>query len=200
MQDLVWAMKNAILSIVTALVWLISSNVQAQQIDEVRFGGTWAQPSWLEKDHPEDEQFGVGAELFFSPVNIDFLALFEGQSNFFLDGLLNPRPHVGVMANFADDGTSYAYTGLTWQYELGSTFFLETGFGFGVHNGEKESITRERARLGSQVLFHESLGLGANISEDMTLVLAVEHLSHASLFDSNNRGLSNVSLRLGKKF
>ena len=193
-------MKKAIISIATALLWLVSAHAYAGQIDEFRFGGTWAQPDALDNNHPENDQAGVGAEVLFMPVNIDLFGLADDRTSGYLYNLMNPRPHLGAMINFDDDGTSYAYAGFTWHHALGDILFFETAFGVSVNNGKDNSITPNRADLGSNVLFHESIGLGANLTEDMTIVLAVEHLSHAGLFGGDNRGLTNASLRVGKKF
>ncbi|MEP1205814.1 MAG: acyloxyacyl hydrolase [Rhizobiaceae bacterium] len=193
-------MKNVIISLATAMVLLVSFNVQAQQVDEFRIGGTWAQPSWLENSHPEGDQTGIGAELLFTPVNIDVFGLSGPNPSNFMHSFLNPRPHIGAMVNLDDGGTSYVYTGLTWQYEIDPTFFIESSFGFSVNNGKEDSPTGTRAKLGSHYLFHESIGIGANLTETMTVILAVEHLSHANLFGGDNRGLTNMSLRVGHKF
>ena len=193
-------MKKAILSIAVALLWLLSFSAYAGQIDEFRFGGTWAQPKALEKNHPENEQAGVGAEVLFTAVNIDVFGLADDRTSGYLYNLMNPRPHIGAMINFDDDGTSYAYAGFTWHHKLGEIFFFESTFGLSVNNGEHDEIPGRRAGLGSNLLFHESIGLGANLTEDMTVVLAVEHLSHAGIFGSENSGLTNASLRVGKKF
>ena len=200
LQSLNWAMKKAIITIATVLVWLVSVHAYAGQIDEFRFGGTWAQPDALDNDHPENDQVGVVAELLFTPVNIDLFGIADDRTSGYLYNLMNPRPHLGAMINFDDDGTSYAYAGFTWHHRLGEVLFFESAFGISVNNGEENPTSSNRADLGSNVMFHESIGLGANLTEDMTIVLAIEHLSHAGLFDSDNRGLTNASLRLGKKF
>ena len=194
-------MKTSLISLVATIGRLFSVAVSsAQQIDEVCFGGTWAQPEWLEASHPEDNQVSIGAERFFNSVNIDLFGHSDSSSSKFMTSIFNPRPHVGAMVSLDDDGTSYTYTGFTWHFDVDEIFFIETSFGFSVNNGEKDKSSSDRASLGSNFLFHESIGFGVNVTEDVMMVLAVEHLSHASLFSSQNKGLSNASLRVGHKF
>jgi hypothetical protein len=57
-----------------------------------------------------------------------------------------------------------------------------------------------RAALGARVLFRESLSIGINIGEHMTVSATVEHLSNGSFFTEVNNGLTNVGVRLGYKF
>jgi len=178
---------------------LVFSAGAGDAVDELRFGGTWAQPEWLDNGHAEADQFGINAEILFRPVNISISGRHSGESGGFWHSVFNPRPHIGGLANFSSNGSSYGYAGLTWHHDLSEAFFLETGFGMGVTNGS-EKASANRAGLGSKVLFHEKLAFGVNLSETMTAVLQFEHLSHASLFGDNNRGLSNTSLRLGHKF
>jgi len=170
-------------------------------IDEARFGGTWAQPEWLDSGHPEDNQFGVNAEILFTALNWETR---ENAPDDFLHALATPRVHIGGMVNFDSDGTDYIYTGLTWQYSFTETFFAELGFGLGLNNGEDRARplpNPTRAGLGSSVTFRESFALGFNLTPQSTLVVQVEHLSHAELFDDDsNRGLSNFSVRYGYKF
>ena len=198
---LIGTMKHIKYLMIVAIALFSAVQAQAQQIDEVRFGGNWAQPNWIEASHPEGDQFGIGGEILFAPVNIDYFGLAGGNSSKLVEIMMNPRPHLGGMVNFDDDGTSYAFTGLTWHYAVDEVFFLETSFGFSVNNGKEDNGgDPNRASLGSNFLFHESFGFGVNLSEDMTAVFAVEHLSHAGLFGDDNRGLTHTSLRLGQKF
>ena len=193
-------MPRIVLSVAAVAMWLCSSVVSAQQLDELRFGATWAQPGWLEPSHREGDQVGIGAELLFAPVNIDVFGVSGSHSSKFMNTVFNPRPHIGAMINLDENGTSYAFTGLSWHYDSDQTFFVEGSFGVSVNNGKTENSDPDRVKLGSNALFHESVGFGVNVSETITVVFAVEHLSHAGLFGSDNRGLTNASLRVGHKF
>lgn len=184
---------------VIAIIFSLATAASAQtiMIDEARFGGTWAQPEWLDHGHREDDQFGVNAEILLSPFNWDMRAAPEDD---FLHALATPRLHIGGMLNFDDDGTDYVYSGLTWQFGITEMIFIEGGFGLALNNGS-EVTTATRAGLGSDITFRESIALGFNLTEAATLVFQLEHLSHAELFDDRfNRGLSNASVRVGMKF
>lgn len=168
-------------------------------LDEMRFGGTWAQPEWLEHNHAEADQFGIVMELLFNPLDLSFSGNTSAEPGSFRAALLSPRPHVGGLANFDGDGTSFGYAGLTWHYNLSQTFFVETGFGMALTNGSEDG-SAQRASLGSKVLFHESLAFGVQVTDTVSALFQLEHLSHAGVFADSNRGLTNASVRLGHKF
>ena len=167
------------------------------RIDSARFGGVWTNPSWLEGGtHAESDGFGVQGEVLFT------VAAFEANAttgNVFLDGVLNPRLHVGGVLTLEDDQTDYAYAGLTWRWDLTQSLFVEFGFGGAVNNGELEGVVG-RAELGSHVTFRESLSLGYRLTDMSAVVLGFEHLSHLRLASDRNRGLSNATLKYAIQF
>lgn len=187
------------LSAATTFTALAPANAQEAIIDELRFGGTWAQPDWLDNNHTEGDQAGINVEVLFKPVNIDFLNLFDDPGQGFVSELINPRFHLGAMGNLDEDGTSYAYAGLTWHFAVTNSFFVEAGFGGALNNGS-DVPTATRAGIGSNLLFRESIGLGFNVTENMTIIAQYEHLSHRDLAGSANRGLNNISMKVGFKF
>lgn len=199
MESAMIAQKVIKSAALASLIALTSTTSALAFVDEFRFGGTWANPSWLEQNHPEGDQFGINAEVLFEAVNIDVLNLFEGTDSAFAQQLITPRPHFGGLANVDDDGTSYVYGGLTWQFELTEVFFIEAGFGMAYTNAD-ENGGNGRAALGSDWQFHESIGIGANLTENLTAIVQLDHLSHTELFSDHNRGLSHASVRLGYKF
>lgn len=166
-------------------------------IDEARLGGTWAQPDWVEHDHPEGDQVAINAEILFTPFNWDNR---EDAADDFIHALLTPRARFGGLLNLDSDGTDYIYSGLTWRYDLTQLVFLEAGFGLALNNG-KEVTSSTRTGIGSPVTFHETFAVGFNLTEQTSLLFQLDHLSHARIFDSEfNRGLTNTSVRLGFKF
>ena len=201
-----------------AIAALLSAPAQAQQagfIDEARFGIAWINPEFIEKDHPELDQFGLNAEVLFTPFDFDFRA---DPTDGFVRELLTPRFHLGTTVNLDEDGTSTFYGGLTWHHALGERFFVETSLGLSANNGEIDGKyegletyvapsgrlrTRpklSRARLGSNVTFRESLSIGYNVTESMNVMLSIAHNSHSRIFDDKNRGLTNIALKTGFKF
>jgi hypothetical protein len=77
--------------------------------------------------------------------------------------------------------------------------FVEGSFGGAVHDGENNPVERHRNALGCTVLFRESGSLGIRVTKDWSVMATVEHLSNAGLC-SNNRGLTNVGVRVGYSF
>jgi lipid A 3-O-deacylase len=111
-----------------------------------------------------------------------------------------PRPHLGGSANF-DGRTSFAYTGLTWTFDVTQNFFVEASFGGAFHNGKKEVTDPldHRQSLGCSPLFRESGSVGVRLSANWSMIATVEHLSNGGLC-SQNRGLTNVGARVGYSF
>lgn len=182
----------------------IASSAFAQDgiIDEVRFGGAWAQPYVLDADHPERSQTALNAEVLFAAFNFDRRVGADGD---FLNAVLTPRLHLGATANLSNRGTSYTYAGLTWQFGLTERLFIETSFGLSVNNGKRDGQLDAngeliRARLGSNVTFRESVALGFHLTENVTMLLQLDHNSHARLMDDKNRGLTGAHVKFGYKF
>ncbi len=199
-------MKKILLRAISILsVCIATSSVFAQDltsdswINEARLGGHWNQPGFFETGHKERDQSGISAELLFQPVNIDFLGLFEAGPESWTYALVNPRPHLGGLINLDGNGTNYGYGGLTWHFELTDLVFFEGGLGMAYTNGSKTG-SATRAALGAKWQFHESVAIGFNVSENLTLVTQFEHLSHRKVFSNYNRGLSSLSVKLGYKF
>lgn len=185
-----------------AILFALPAQAQDSVIDEVRFGIVSMNPDFLENNHPESEQIGVNAEVLFTAFDWDSRGNPEPG---FVHSLLTPRFHLGGDVNFDDDGTSHAYSGLTWQFDLTRALFLETAFGISLNNG-KEDGARDangqlyRARYGSNVLFHEQIGIGYRVNDMMNVLLTVSHYSHAGVFDDANRGTSNIAVKTGFQF
>jgi lipid A 3-O-deacylase len=112
--------------------------------------------------------------------------------------LLVPRVHLGGSLNL-DGRTSFGYAGLTWTLDVTPNVFVEGSFGGAVHDGENNPVERHRNALGCTVLFRESGSLGIRVTTNWSVMATVEHLSNAGLC-SNNRGLTNVGVRVGYSF
>lgn len=194
---------KAMFGILALSVAVMTSTASAQVIDELRFGGTWAQPEFIDAAHPEANQVGITGEVLFTPFNFDSRVGAEGD---FLNAILTPRFHIGGMANLSNRGTSYGYAGLTWHYGLTERLFLETSFGASVNNGLKDGKLNVpetdlvRARLGSNILFRESVALGYKVTDQVSVLLQIDHNSHAGLWADKNRGLTATHIKLGYKF
>lgn len=110
------------------------------------------------------------------------------------------RPHVGATVNFGGL-ESMAYAGLSWTVPVGDTpIFVEASLGGALHNGTLSGAVTPLRNLGCPVLFRESASLGWNFTDAASVMLTVEHASHAGLCGANNRGLTNLGVRFGYKF
>lgn len=153
-------------------------------LSELRFGITGQDPTG-----PESGSINLTLEALSPKLGIAT----EPVLNLFI-----PRLHVGGSLNL-DQDTSFAYAGLTWTFDLTPTIFIEGSFGGAVHDGETDPIDADREALGCHALFRESGSIGLHLSANWNVMATVEHLSNAGLC-SNNRGLTNVGVRVGYIF
>jgi lipid A 3-O-deacylase len=111
-----------------------------------------------------------------------------------------PRPHVGGSLNLGPK-TSFAYTGLTWTFDLAPRLFVEGTLGGAIHTGETRDqfVAPGRAALGCSPLFRESGSVGVRLSANWSVMATVEHLSNNGLC-SQDRGLTNIGARVGYSF
>lgn len=186
-------------TILAAMALLLATHAPARAdgfIDQVRFGGAWANPEFVDTRHVEADQVAVAGEVLFRPLEPGYT---DGIEPGFLRSLLTPRPHLGLFGNLSDNGTDFVYAGLTWHYDLGSVVFLETSFGLALNNGSRNG-SPNRAALGSNITFRESIGIGFNLTDRVDAIVVLEHLSHAELFDERNRGLTHLGVKVGYSF
>lgn len=169
----------------------IIADAEARAIDEVRAGVSVQSSGPVAAS--EEDGAAFAAEVLFP--SLDFIAL-----------LGKPRPHLGLSVATDGDATSFVYAGLTWHLSVwdGKVFF-EFGGGGAVHDGRVSfNPTLDRPQsgqsfLGCPVLFRLHGGPGISIGRNWTAVLQFEHLSNANLC-SENEGLDNIGLRLGRRF
>ena len=105
-------------------------------------------------------------------------------------------PYVFGALNSKGD-TNYAAAGLSWKF--GDRIYVRPGLGIAVHTGSARNTDNpfnDKIEHGSRVLFEPELGIGARISEQMTIEASWVHLSHATLFGRQNPGIDNIGARL----
>ena len=154
-------------------------------ISEFRLGG-FAHDPWS----PESGSVDVNAEVLFAKP----FTLSTPLANAFV-----PRPHIGATINTQGD-TSVAYAGLSWTFDFTSRVFLEGTLGGALNNGTAGPVTPVgRSAMGCHASFRESASLGFRLTEAISLMGTVEHMSNAGIC-SDNRGLTNVGMRLGYSF
>lgn len=159
-------------------------------IDEIK-GGVMAHDIGFGDKHVESGADINGEILFTSPQ--------------FLEIIGAPRPHVGAWVN-SDGNTDAAYFGLTWGLPLirhlvgtqdGLT--LLGSLGGALHDGYNDQLHPGRKRLGSTILFRESVELAYQITSVYSISLMVDHISNANL-GNHNAGITNAGVRIGFKF
>ena len=110
------------------------------------------------------------------------------------------RPHLGATVNFGGY-ESQVYAGLSWTHFIaGGPVFIEGSLGGTIHNGALSGVAYPARNLGCSVLFRESASLGYQFSEQGSVMLTVDHSSHAGLCGPTNMGLTNLGVRVGWKF
>ena len=105
-------------------------------------------------------------------------------------------PYAFVSANSAGD-THFAAAGLAWKF--GDRIYVRPGLGLAIHTGSARNTDNpfnDKIEFGSRILFEPELGIGARISERMTVEASWVHLSHATLFGKQNPGIDNIGVRL----
>ena len=94
-------------------------------------------------------------------------------------------------------GTSYAAAGVSWKF--GDRFYVRPGIGLAIHNGSAANFnnpSNRRIEFGSRILVEPELGVGARISDRMTIEASWVHLSHATLLGGQNPGIDNIGARI----
>lgn len=155
-------------------------------LSEIRVGGSAQDPSG-----PESGSGSITGEILFDR----FFQSADPILNLFI-----PRPHIGGSANLGGR-TSFAYAGFTWSFDITPRFFVEGTLGGAIHNGNTSSfdVAPHEAGLGCSPLFRESASAGFRLTPQWSVIATVEHLSNAGLC-SQNRGLTNIGVRLGYTF
>lgn len=106
------------------------------------------------------------------------------------------QPYAFLAANTAGD-TSYGAIGLSAKF--GDRVFVRPGLGIAVHTGSSANQfdpTDDDIEFGSRVLFEPELGLGARLSERLSIEASWVHMSHAQLFGRQNSGIHNFGVRM----
>ena len=131
-------------------------------------------------------------------ANVELVIHLPGLSDLPIPGTI--RAHVGATVRFAGP-ESMLYAGLSWTFKVpGTPVFVEGTFGGALHNGALSGAVWPDRNLGCPLLFRESASLGFDLTDSAAVMLTVEHASHAGLCGNNNRGLTNMGVRVAVKF
>ncbi|MBI5579608.1 MAG: acyloxyacyl hydrolase [Deltaproteobacteria bacterium] len=107
-------------------------------------------------------------------------------------------PNIGVSINSRHD-TSKVYAGLLWEWVFDNGFFVNSGGGLAVHNGQLESDDSNKKQLGSRVLFRVPVEFGFTIRERHRISILFDHMSNAYLA-TPNEGMDTIGVRYGFQF
>ena len=109
-----------------------------------------------------------------------------------------PAPYMIASVNAGGD-TSFAGAGLGWRLGKGPVY-VRPGVGLVVHDGPSDWIdpaTGRHTELGSRVLFAPELGVGARVTDKLSVEASWVHISHAQLFNgAQNPGIDMMGVRL----
>lgn len=118
----------------------------------------------------------------------------RGERIGFLRAVGAPSPQAYVSVNSAGD-THFAAAGISWK--IGARVYLRPGIGLAVHTGPGKVVPGDdRIDFGSRILFAPEIGLGARVSDRLSVEASWVHLSHAQLFGRQNPGLDTIGVRL----
>ena len=108
------------------------------------------------------------------------------------------QPYAFAAFNTAGE-THYGAVGLSAKF--GDQIYIRPGLGIAVHTGSAGNFQRtDRIAFGSRVLFAPELGIGAQVSDRVSVEASWVHMSHAQLFGGQNPGIDNVGVRLNFEF
>lgn len=111
-----------------------------------------------------------------------------------LEAIGKPSPHV-LLSKSLKGETDYVAAGLNWTF--GKTVYVRPGIGLAVNNGPSRAFRNgRRVDLGAPITFEPELALGWRIDERFALEASWIHLSHATLFSEQNRGMDSMGVRL----
>lgn len=187
------ASKSLILAALLSGLPLSSAPAQGLVLDELRVGGFFhnayqgflpTSPNWT-LDNLSDIKF---AALFAAP-EVDAFAWIG-----------NPRAEIGTTLNLSGFSESLVHANLNWQVPIFDTpLYLELGLGAALTNGALSGAARPARNMGCPIGFYDAFGIGAHLTETVTLTLRYEHVSNLEICAPND-GLSNLGLMLGARF
>lgn len=131
--------------------------------------------------------------------DVKFSALFASPDLAVFEWLGSPRPEVGATFNL-NGRENLIHANLNWQIPVFETpLYLELGFGAALTDGALQGATLPARNFGCSLNFYDAAGIGAHVSENVTVTLRYEHISNLNQCPPND-GLSNLGLMVGVKF
>ena len=106
------------------------------------------------------------------------------------------QPYAYVSAH-TEGRTHFAAAGISAKF--GDRIFIRPGVGIAVHTGSTRDVqdpTNDEIEFGNRILFAPELGIGARLTDRMSLEASIVHLSHAQIFGGQNPGMDSIGVRL----
>lgn len=114
-----------------------------------------------------------------------------------LDGLRvigSPSPYV-LASKSLNGGTNYAAVGLGWRF--GGRLYARPGIGLAINDGPSRAFRKgRRVDLGSPITFEPEIAFGYRLNDRIAVEASWIHLSHATLFSRQNRGMDSWGVRM----
>jgi lipid A 3-O-deacylase len=174
--------------------WVLDPPPAAAQrwIDEAKLGVLVHDIRAFGLGHPGEPGTDVNIELLFpSPA--------------FLRIVGAPRPHLGFSVNTVGQ-TDVGYVGLTWsgrpwrsRLVLPDALFIAGTLGGGAHDGYLNKAPPGRKRLGSRLLFRQSVEVGYQLTSRVSVSALFGHMSNGWLAH-HNESLNQLGVRVGWLF
>ena len=111
----------------------------------------------------------------------------------------SPRPFIGGILSLGGRESS-VHWGWQWHAPIGRIFYLEGAVGNGIHNGALSGASPPLRNLGCRFLFHWSAGIGANVTENLTVTAQLQHMSNIIAGCFPNEGMNHFGISVGWKF
>ena len=93
--------------------------------------------------------------------------------------------------------TNYAAVGVSARFGLGRGWYIRPGVGVAIHDGSAGKYFRtDKIAFGSRVLFEPEIGIGARLSDRISVEASWVHMSHAQLEGRENPGIDNLGFRV----
>lgn len=131
--------------------------------------------------------------------DIKFSALFTSPDIDAFRWIGAPRPEIGTTISL-NGRENLIHANLNWQIPVFETpLYLELGFGAALTDGALQGAAHPARNFGCSLNFYDAIGIGVNMSENLTATLRYEHISNLDMCPPN-QGLSNLGLMIGYKF
>jgi hypothetical protein len=162
-----------------ATIWLTSSTLSAAQAEDL-WVGLYRHDVVLAQ-----QRFETGQDIKLGWI---------GDRIEHLRVIGRPAPHL-LASKSLNGGTNYVAGGLNWRF--GSILYARPGIGLAVNDGPRPAYRHgQRVDLGSPITFEPEFALGWRLGARTAIEVSWIHLSHATLFSRQNRGMDSWGMRL----